>query len=42
MTAGAANEFLFEGKVPLQNDDRSMAILAGSNWGGGGTINWSG
>ncbi|KAH8162974.1 hypothetical protein CIB48_g5270 [Xylaria polymorpha] len=41
MTAGAANEFLFEGKVPLQNDDRSMAILAGSNWGGGGTINWS-
>ncbi|KAI1743711.1 GMC oxidoreductase [Xylaria scruposa] len=41
MTAEAANEFLFEGKVPIQTDDRCMAILAGSSWGGGGTINWS-
>ncbi|KAI0476731.1 GMC oxidoreductase [Xylaria cf. heliscus] len=41
MTAEAANEFLFEGKAPLQTDDGKMPILAGSNWGGGGTINWS-
>ncbi|RYC64752.1 hypothetical protein CHU98_g1440 [Xylaria longipes] len=41
MTAEAANEFLFDGKVPLQTDDRTMHIVAGSNWGGGGTVNWS-
>ncbi|KAI1149852.1 GMC oxidoreductase [Nemania diffusa] len=41
MTAHAANEFLYEGKAPLQSDDGSMGIVAGSNWGGGGTVNWS-
>ncbi|TGJ83176.1 hypothetical protein E0Z10_g5601 [Xylaria hypoxylon] len=41
MNAEAANEFLFEGKGPLQTDDGSMSIVAGSNWGGGGTVNWS-
>ncbi|KAI3337091.1 GMC oxidoreductase [Xylariaceae sp. AK1471] len=41
MTAAAANEFLYEGKAPLQTDDRSMNLVAGSNWGGGGTVNWS-
>ncbi|RWA13855.1 hypothetical protein EKO27_g1235 [Xylaria grammica] len=41
MDTEAANEFLFEGKSVLQTDDRSMTIVAGSNWGGGGTINWS-
>ncbi|GAW25729.1 putative long chain fatty alcohol oxidase [Rosellinia necatrix] len=41
MPAGAANEFLFEGRSPLQTDDRAMNIVAGSNWGGGGTVNWS-
>lgn len=41
MAAGAANEFLFEGRSPMQTDDRAMNILAGSNWGGGGTVNWS-
>ncbi|KAI0199672.1 GMC oxidoreductase [Astrocystis sublimbata] len=41
MTADAANEFLYEGKAAMQSDDRSVFILAGSNWGGGGTVNWS-
>ncbi|KAI3343883.1 long chain fatty alcohol oxidase [Ustulina deusta] len=41
MNTEAANEFLFEGKAPLQTDDHCMNIVAGSNWGGGGTINWS-
>ncbi|KAF2970579.1 hypothetical protein GQX73_g3000 [Xylaria multiplex] len=41
MSTEAANEFLFEGKAPLQTDDRSMSIVAGSTWGGGGTVNWS-
>ncbi|KAI1180374.1 GMC oxidoreductase [Nemania sp. FL0916] len=41
MTAAAANEFLFDGKGFMQTDDGTMGIVAGSNWGGGGTINWS-
>ncbi|KAI1131550.1 GMC oxidoreductase [Nemania abortiva] len=41
MSAHAANEFLFDGGAPVQTDDGSMGILAGSNWGGGGTVNWS-
>ncbi|KAJ8121541.1 hypothetical protein ONZ43_g2027 [Nemania bipapillata] len=41
MAAHAANEFLFEGKAPLQTDDGRIGIVAGSSWGGGGTINWS-
>jgi choline dehydrogenase-like flavoprotein len=41
MTAGAANEYLYEGRTPFQTDDRCMNIVAGSNWGGGGTVNWS-
>ncbi|KAI0408718.1 GMC oxidoreductase [Xylaria palmicola] len=41
MQADAANEFLFEGKAPFQTDDHGMIMLAGSSWGGGGTINWS-
>ncbi|KAI1426013.1 long chain fatty alcohol oxidase [Xylaria sp. FL1777] len=41
MNTEAANEFLFEGKAPLATDDQSVNIVAGSNWGGGGTINWS-
>ncbi|KAJ8125761.1 hypothetical protein O1611_g7878 [Lasiodiplodia mahajangana] len=41
MSAHAANEFLYEGRAPMQSDDGTMGIVAGSNWGGGGTINWS-
>ncbi|KAI1276526.1 long chain fatty alcohol oxidase [Xylaria sp. FL0933] len=41
MNTEAANEFLFEGKAPLQTDDHCMSIVSGSTWGGGGTINWS-
>lgn len=32
---------LFENGGAISSDDGSMAILAGSTWGGGGTINWS-
>lgn len=32
---------MFEAGGGTMTDDSSMAILAGSTWGGGGTINWS-
>jgi choline dehydrogenase-like flavoprotein len=32
---------LFESGGTLVSDDGCMAVLAGSTWGGGGTINWS-
>ncbi|KAK0280427.1 hypothetical protein LTR91_007088 [Friedmanniomyces endolithicus] len=32
---------LFANGGALQSDDSSMAIVAGSAWGGGGTVNWS-
>ncbi|RAL05541.1 long chain fatty alcohol oxidase [Aspergillus ibericus CBS 121593] len=32
---------MFEGGGAVATDDGSMAILAGSTWGGGGTVNWS-
>ncbi|EHL01767.1 putative Long-chain-alcohol oxidase FAO2 [Glarea lozoyensis 74030] len=32
---------LFEGGAMLTSDDGSIAVAAGSAWGGGGTINWS-
>ena len=32
---------MFEAGAGTMSDDGSMAILAGSTWGGGGTINWS-
>lgn len=32
---------MFEGGGSLVTDDGGMAILAGSTWGGGGTVNWS-
>ncbi|KAI8635084.1 GMC oxidoreductase [Xylariaceae sp. FL1651] len=41
MPAEAAQEFLYESRGVIQTDDRSMSIVAGSNWGGGGTVNWS-
>ncbi|RAH69700.1 choline dehydrogenase [Aspergillus aculeatinus CBS 121060] len=32
---------LFEGGASILTDDASVAIFAGSTWGGGGTVNWS-
>ena len=32
---------LFEGGASLISDDATMVLLAGSTWGGGGTVNWS-
>ncbi|KAI2637294.1 GMC oxidoreductase [Xylaria nigripes] len=41
MTTASAYEYLFEGSSAFMTDDQSLIIVAGSNWGGGGTINWS-
>ncbi|CDM31622.1 CAZyme family AA3 [Penicillium roqueforti] len=32
---------MFENGGAVSSDDGSMAVLAGSTWGGGGTVNWS-
>jgi choline dehydrogenase-like flavoprotein len=32
---------MFESGGAIFSDDSSMAVLAGSTWGGGGTVNWS-
>ncbi|CAG7920249.1 unnamed protein product [Penicillium olsonii] len=32
---------MFENGGAIFSDDSSMAVLAGSTWGGGGTVNWS-
>ncbi|KAJ5779920.1 hypothetical protein N7457_005080 [Penicillium paradoxum] len=32
---------MFENGGAIVSDDGSMAVLAGSTWGGGGTVNWS-
>lgn len=32
---------MFENAGSSMSDDGSMAVLAGSTWGGGGTVNWS-
>ncbi|KAI2469770.1 long-chain fatty alcohol dehydrogenase [Annulohypoxylon bovei var. microspora] len=40
--AQGSTGMLFEGKSgSLKNSDGSMMVVAGSCWGGGGTINWS-
>ncbi|ORY69712.1 long chain fatty alcohol oxidase [Pseudomassariella vexata] len=41
MNQESGSHFLYEGNGLIQSDDTSMAILAGSCWGGGGTVNWS-
>ncbi|KAI1812680.1 GMC oxidoreductase [Poronia punctata] len=41
MNAPTAAEYLMEGKLGLMTEDNSINVVAGSNWGGGGTINWS-
>ncbi|KAI2630749.1 long-chain fatty alcohol dehydrogenase [Hypoxylon sp. NC1633] len=41
MTSEAANQFLYERNGLIQSTDNSTSIIAGSCWGGGGTVNWS-
>ncbi|KAI8963920.1 long-chain fatty alcohol dehydrogenase [Daldinia sp. FL1419] len=41
MTAEAGAHHLYEGSGAIQTVDGSVSILAGSCWGGGGTVNWS-
>ncbi|KAI0131657.1 long-chain fatty alcohol dehydrogenase [Hypoxylon sp. NC0597] len=41
MTAEAANEFLYEGGGAVRSVNGTINVLAGSCWGGGGTVNWS-
>ncbi|KAI2639735.1 long-chain fatty alcohol dehydrogenase [Hypomontagnella submonticulosa] len=41
MTAEAAGQFLYEGNASMQSASGTLTILAGSCWGGGGTVNWS-
>lgn len=41
MDQAAAGVNIQEGGGIIMSDDGSMGVLAGSTWGGGGTINWS-
>jgi choline dehydrogenase-like flavoprotein len=41
MSAEAAGEHMMENGFAVVSDDNSIAVLAGSTWGGGGTVNWS-
>ncbi|KAI1808433.1 long-chain fatty alcohol dehydrogenase [Daldinia bambusicola] len=41
MATEAGLKFLYEGSGSMQTVDGSTTILAGSCWGGGGTVNWS-
>ncbi|KAL9111675.1 MAG: hypothetical protein Q9227_003949 [Pyrenula ochraceoflavens] len=41
MDANNANIQLMENGGAVLSDDGSMAVFAGSTWGGGGTVNWS-
>lgn len=41
MTEEAANIHLFNNGGTDGSDDKSIRVLAGSAWGGGGTVNWS-
>ncbi|KAK5948636.1 hypothetical protein OHC33_010395 [Knufia fluminis] len=41
MDQSAAGVNLQEGGGGVLSDDGSIAVLAGSTWGGGGTVNWS-
>ncbi|KAI9675775.1 MAG: hypothetical protein M1817_001142 [Caeruleum heppii] len=36
-----ASHHLFHGGGLQPSDDNSMTVIAGSTWGGGGTVNWS-
>lgn len=41
MSSEAAGVHLMENGFAVLSDDNSTAVLAGSTWGGGGTVNWS-
>jgi hypothetical protein len=41
MAQDAACHYLFENAGFIGTDDASVNVLAGSCWGGGGTVNWS-
>ena len=41
MSAEASGVHLMENGFCVVSDDNSTAVLAGSTWGGGGTVNWS-
>lgn len=41
MDSGDANIHLMESGGAILSDDDSIAVFAGSTWGGGGTVNWS-
>ncbi|KAI0480699.1 GMC oxidoreductase [Xylariaceae sp. FL0804] len=41
MAPEAASEYLYEGHGFQQSNDGALAWVAGSSWGGGGSINWS-
>lgn len=41
MSADSAGVQLMENGFAVLSDDNSTAVLAGSTWGGGGTVNWS-
>ena len=41
MTELAASQHLYHNGGLVSNDDSSMTVIAGENFGGGGTINWS-
>ena len=36
-----ASQHLFHGGGVVPSDDNSVTVIAGSTWGGGGTVNWS-
>jgi choline dehydrogenase-like flavoprotein len=41
MDQESGSRYMFDGQGVLSNDDNCLNILAGSCWGGGGTVNWS-
>ena len=41
MTPNEGYISMFENAGAVLSDDGTMAVLAGSTWGGGGTVNWS-
>jgi choline dehydrogenase-like flavoprotein len=41
MSEKAGGIHLFDNGGTYMTDDGSLAVIAGSNWGGGGTVNWS-
>lgn len=40
MPAAAAGRYLFDNSV-IDSVDKSIAVVTGATWGGGGTVNWS-